>query len=92
MGVKTVLLWLLPGLCQIQHGQAGRGLGWFCLFVLAANLALIAPYVTAVKAVRPVALVVAGAIWLLAAWDGARCANREKKERREQETPAASVK
>jgi hypothetical protein len=74
MSFKTVALWVVPGLCHIHNGRGGRGLFWFGFFILVLNLFLIAPFLTSSRAVRIGALVAAGTLWVLAAYNGARCA------------------
>ncbi|GEM_PF-5502435 len=83
---KALLFLIVPGLCQVHHEHATRGVVWFLAFVLAFNLFLVAPYVAAAGWIRILGLLVAAVVWFLAAIDGAKCAARtaaEPENRRE---------
>ena len=78
MGWKQVALWAVPGLCQIHHERAGRGLVWFLIFALCLNGYLIAPFLSTSNALRIGALAAAATCWALAAYDASRCTTKSR--------------
>jgi hypothetical protein len=74
--LRAVLLSVVPGVAQVDRGRCLRGLGFFILFAALANVALIAPLLTADGRLRLGAALSAGGVWLLSLCDACRIAKR----------------
>ena len=76
------MLSLVPGVAHIHLGRPGRGVGYFLLFALSLNLALMASLLVPGPQVRLGCALAAGGFWLLAFYDAMRIAGRSAAARR----------